>query len=192
MREILFKAKRLDNGEWVEGHYAFDECALIIQSLQYRPENERPNFVEVYPVIPSTVCEYTGLTDKNGKKIFEGDILNENGEHFTVVYDSNWAKFKLQYLHAIQYPEWNRGVLMEVVGSIHDGEGGRHERSPEVRMKCNKDCIANVCGECAVEKCEGQIQRLGIRNNNAETAAWTYKIAVDSFKDYFGKKDADQ
>ena len=52
--------------------------------------------------------------------------------------------------------------------------------------------IANVCGECAVEKCEGQIQRLGIRNNNAETAAWTYKIAVDSFKDYFGKKDADQ
>lgn len=64
-------------------------------------------------------------------------------------------------------------------------------RSPEVRMKCNKDCIANVCGECAVEKCEGQIQKLGIRNNNAETAAWTYKIAVDSFKDYFGKKDAD-
>ena len=46
--------------------------------------------------------------------------------------------------------------------------------------------------ECAVEKCEGQIQRLGMRNNNAETAAWTYKIAVDSFKDYFGKKDADQ
>jgi hypothetical protein len=65
-------------------------------------------------------------------------------------------------------------------------------RSLEVRMKCNKDCIANVCGECAVEKCEGQIQKLGIRNNNAETAAWTYKIAVDSFKDYFGKKDADQ
>ena len=65
-------------------------------------------------------------------------------------------------------------------------------RSPGVRMKCNKDCIANVCGECAVEKCEGQIQRLGMRNNNAETAAWTYKIAVDSFKDYCGKKDADQ
>ena len=75
------------------------------------------------------------------------------------------------------------------------GETGRADsmrRSPGVRMKCNKDCIANVCGECAVEKCEGQIQRLGMRNNNAETAAWTYKIAVDSFKDYFGKKDADQ
>ena len=61
-------------------------------------------------------------------------------------------------------------------------------RSPGVRMKCNKDCIANVCGECAVEKCEGQIQRLGMRNNNAETAAWTYKIAVDSFKDYFERR----
>lgn len=61
-------------------------------------------------------------------------------------------------------------------------------RSPGVRMKCNKDCIANVCGECAVEKCEGQIQRLGMRNNNAETAAWTYKIAVDSFKKLFWKE----
>ena len=79
-------------------------------------------------VDPSTVYQYTGLTDKDGKKIFEGDILNENGEHFTVVYDSNWAKFKLQYLHAIQYPEWNRGVLMEVVGSIHDGEGDYVQR----------------------------------------------------------------
>ena len=48
-----------------------------------------------------------------------------------------------------------------------------------MRMKCNKDCIANVCGECAVEKCEGQIQRLGMRNNNAETAAWTYKTILE-------------
>lgn len=75
MREILFKGKSLLSGEWVEGHYAFDECALIIQSLQYRLENGRPNFVEVYPVIPSTVCEYTGLTDSDGKRVFDGDIL---------------------------------------------------------------------------------------------------------------------
>ena len=58
-------------------------------------------------------------------------------------------------------------------------------------MKCNKDCIANVCGECAVKTCEGQIQRLG-GYQNVEKAAWAYKIAVDSFKDYFEKRDADQ
>lgn len=142
MREILFKAKRLDNGEWVEGYYVERDNKswiypagnqVISKSLarELRPFHSAKStqriMKEVFPVAPSTVCEYTGMTDKDGKKIFEGDILNENGEHFTVVYDSNWAKFKLQYLHAIQYPEWNRGVLMEVVGSIHDGEGGQHE-----------------------------------------------------------------
>ena len=119
-REILFRGKRLDNGEWVEGyyvslggefHYIFTG-KLDITGLY-------PAFVR-YEVDPSTVCRYTGLTDKHGAMIFEGDILNENGEHFTVVYDTKWAKFKLQYIHAIQYPEWNRGVLMEVVGNRWD------------------------------------------------------------------------
>ena len=54
---------------------------------------------------------------------------------------------------------------------------------------CNKDCIANVCGECAAEKCEGQIQRLE-GYHSAEKATWAYKIAVDSFHDYFGKREA--
>ena len=124
MREILFKAKRLDNGEWVEGYYIGPVGVLDVHEI-CDIHDIAGTQVEVDP---STVYQYTGLTDKDGKKIFEGDILNENGEHFTVVYDSNWAKFKLQYLHAIQYPEWNRGVLMEVVGSIHDGEGDYVQR----------------------------------------------------------------
>lgn len=53
---------------------------------------------------------------------------------------------------------------------------------------CNKACIANVCGECAVEKCEGQIQRLE-GYHSAEKAAWAYKIAVDSFRDYFRDRE---
>lgn len=118
MREILFKAKRISDGKWIEGSLIVypDQTTGIVYDIG-DIEGMRKEVVR-----PETVCQYTGLTDKDGKKIFEGDILNENGEHFTVVYDSNWAKFKLQYLHAIQYPEWNRGVLMEVVGSIHDGE----------------------------------------------------------------------
>lgn len=127
MREILFKAKRLDNREWIEGHYAFDECALIIQSLQYRLENERPNFVEVYPVIPSTVCEYTGLTDKNGKKIFEGDNVYDPHENsiYTVEWNENNAIF--QMAHDGRRRSIETVYYCEIIGNIYDGEGGQHE-----------------------------------------------------------------
>ncbi len=65
--------------------------------------------------------QFTGLTDKNGKEIYEGDILSENGYLFTVVYDTNWAKFRLQHdKKAIQYPEWNRGIEMEIIGNIFE------------------------------------------------------------------------
>lgn len=69
MRKILFKAKRLDNGEWVEG-YLMDEDYINI------PFNELGGrFDEPIEIEPDTICQYTGLTDKNGKRIWENDIL---------------------------------------------------------------------------------------------------------------------
>jgi uncharacterized phage protein (TIGR01671 family) len=72
MRTILFKAKRLDNGEWVEGYGV----------IQYKEYNEATiihkhgnNVTQHTAVDPETVCQYTGLTDKNGNKIWEGDKL---------------------------------------------------------------------------------------------------------------------
>lgn len=68
MREILFRAKRIDNGEWVEGlpQKMWGEWHII------NPEYENT----AYPIDPETLCQYTGLTDKNGKRIWENDIVS--------------------------------------------------------------------------------------------------------------------
>jgi uncharacterized phage protein (TIGR01671 family) len=69
MREILFKAKRIDNGEWVYGNYAFCDCYTKQQHYIFQ------NKPLEYAVDADTICQYTGLTDKNGNKIWENDIV---------------------------------------------------------------------------------------------------------------------
>ena len=72
-REILFKAKRKDNGEWVEGGY-FSE-PYTDKKYIIRWNSFGLGFNEFIEVAPDTLCLYTGLTDKNDKKIWENDIL---------------------------------------------------------------------------------------------------------------------
>lgn len=77
MREILFKAKRIDNGEWVEGliwKKKYNTNKIFISCFPDEDDNE-----EAYVVDSKTICQYTGLTDKNGTKIWENDVLRGHG-----------------------------------------------------------------------------------------------------------------
>ena len=77
MREILFRGKRLDNGEWIEGYYSPVNLPLAGNMGHFINEGG----FRAIEVDPETVSEFTGLRDRNGKRIFEGDIINyEDGD----------------------------------------------------------------------------------------------------------------
>lgn len=119
MREILFKAKRLSDGEWVEGYYIGPVGVLDVHEICDIHDIAGAR-VEVDP---STVCQYAGLTDKNGKHIFEGD--NVYDPHENSIYTVEWNEDNATFLMA---HDWHRRSLetayyCEIIGSIHDGEG---------------------------------------------------------------------
>lgn len=71
-REVLFRAKRANNGEWVQGDLTHEPYGMAIRF--YAGAGFRKRRKET--IQPETVCQYAGMTDKNGVKIFEGDILS--------------------------------------------------------------------------------------------------------------------
>lgn len=90
MREILFKAKRKDNGKWVEGYYykMSETTYCFKEDYERKPVSEHhyilqermtdwglPNQIVQIEIDSETLCQFTGLCDKNGKKVWENDIL---------------------------------------------------------------------------------------------------------------------
>ena len=113
-REILFRGKRVDNGEWTEGYF-FKTWNKVF--LLWGMTCGCPNMEEV---IPETVGQYTGLCDKNGKKIFEGDIVESpNGTQGFI----EWENAECAFLVNIG-DDWQTmdDCHYEVIGNIYDNK----------------------------------------------------------------------
>lgn len=134
MREITFRGKRIDNGEWVEGNLVRNDNGKDY-FIVFMGDDYLDYFWEII-VDPNTVGQYTGLTDKNGKRIFEGDILQYKNETCWVI---NWCAEETRFV-VTGYIDGKKcehiciDVVFrdfEVIGNIHDNsellKGDKHD-----------------------------------------------------------------
>lgn len=133
MREILFRAKELDTGEWIEGWYAM-QCfgSWPLKHAICSADDAINGYLRYEEIDPDTLGQYTGLNDKNGKKIFEGDIIAAvlpNSKYqrrfeWPLMHVEFWkGSFFLATEHGSMFSALNAFspyVTFEVVGNIHD------------------------------------------------------------------------
>ena len=140
MRKILFRGKRLDNGEWIQGFFAIlgDDYYIAPDINAYTSMGGRGKgrcmlFGNYYQVIPETVGQFTGLIDKNSKKIFEGDIIKivpdyDYSDDYSISKVYSYNGILCVDYHGDDFDSTALGFLddylpdgdFEVIGNIHD------------------------------------------------------------------------
>ena len=131
MREILFRGKRVDNGEWVEGNliYRYDYSGDLVNafsSIHIKPIGKPET-----SALPETVGQFTGMHDKNEKKVFEGDVIKvdcspvggafEDGVYIVKYFLPDCA-FYLEQTDEKNAIKFNECYIYEVIGNIYEKE----------------------------------------------------------------------
>ena len=147
MRTIKFKGKSLMNGQWFSGDLAHSLDGKLNIFGFVEEEDSRMGFTGVFQVDPSTVCQFTGFLDKNGKEIYEGDVLRSDEYPFSSIQDDEidnyyeiigWSDEAASFcMVAAKNPKSSvRGISdgiadgisqekmkdFEVIGNVHDEE----------------------------------------------------------------------
>ena len=147
MREILFRGKRVDNGDWIEGSlidWGNDGSQVyIIPFSKNATSLSLAQWVNSFgiAVIPETVGQFTGLTDKNGKKIFEGDIIR-----------------------AITLDTGSEQIAVVCFGNFID----ENNDDEYIGFYIEFDGIKTTATQLAMEKCKNRIEIIGNIHNNPE------------------------
>lgn len=119
MREILFKAKRVDIGNWVEGLLCKQLIgSLFVPCIQVIKEYDSGDYLEHYEIIPETITQFTGLFDKKKNKIFENDLIKHGNFYWQSGSSEDWFGTEPQNSFTVveAYPE-----IVESVVTFHNG-----------------------------------------------------------------------